>query len=37
MPTEQLNGIDLHYQEYVEGPPVVFLHGAGGGTQIACF
>ncbi len=37
MPTEQLNGIDLHYQEYGEGPPVVFLHGAGGGTQIAWF
>ena len=37
MPTEQLNGIELHYQEYGEGPPVVFLHGAGGGTQIGWF
>lgn len=37
MPTEELNGIELHYQEYGEGPAVVFLHGAGGGTQIAWF
>jgi len=25
-----VNGIDLHYQDVGEGPPVVFLHGAGG-------
>jgi len=37
MPTVELNGIELHYQEYGEGPAVVFLHGAGGGTQIAWF
>ncbi len=37
MPTEQLNGIELHYEEYGAGPPVVFLHGAGGGTQIGWF
>ena len=37
MPTEQLNGIDLHYEEYGEGPPVVFLHGGAGGTQISWF
>lgn len=37
MPTEQLNGIALHYEEYGEGPAVVFLHGAGGGPQIGWF
>ncbi len=37
MPTEELNGIELHYEEYGEGPAVIFLHGAGGGTQIAWF
>ena len=37
MPTEEVNGIELHYQEYGTGPAVVFLHGAGGGTQIAWF
>lgn len=37
MPTEELNGVELHYQEYGTGPAVVFLHGAGGGTQIAWF
>ena len=37
MPTEQLNGIELHYEEYGAGPPIVFLHGAGGGTQIGWF
>jgi 3-oxoadipate enol-lactonase len=26
----RINGIDLHYQDVGEGPPVVFLHGAGG-------
>jgi 3-oxoadipate enol-lactonase len=30
MPIEQLNGIDLYYESNGEGPPVVFLHGAGG-------
>ncbi len=37
MPTEQLNGIELHYEEYGTGPTVVFLHGAGGGTQVGWF
>ena len=37
MPTEELNGIELHYEEYGEGPAVIFLHGAGGGTQIGWF
>jgi len=37
MPTEKLNGIELHYQEYGDGPPVLLLHGAGGGTQLAWF
>ena len=37
MPTAQLNGIELHYEEYGEGFPVVFLHGGSGGTQIAWF
>ena len=37
MPTEQLNGIELHYEEYGAGPPIVFLHGAGGGAQIGWF
>jgi len=30
MPIEQLNGIELYYEEHGEGAPVVFLHGAGG-------
>ena len=30
MPIEQLNGIELYYESNGEGPPFVFLHGAGG-------
>jgi pimeloyl-ACP methyl ester carboxylesterase len=37
MPTEQLNGIELHYEEYGAGPAIVFLHGAGGAPQVAWF
>lgn len=29
MPTVEANGVDLHYERRGEGPPVVFLHGAG--------
>lgn len=28
MPTVQTNGIQTYYEEYGEGPPIVFLHGA---------
>ena len=30
MPIEELNGIELYYESHGEGPPIVFLHGAGG-------
>lgn len=30
MPTESVNGIDLHYEIYGEGEPLLFLHGGGG-------
>lgn len=29
MPTVETNGVDLYYERRGEGPPVVFLHGAG--------
>lgn len=28
MPTVQTNGVQTYYEEYGEGPPIVFLHGA---------
>ena len=28
MSTVQTNGIRTYYEEYGEGPPIVFLHGA---------
>ncbi len=30
MPTAQINGAQLYYEEHGKGPPVVFAHGAGG-------
>ncbi len=30
MSKASINGIELHYQEYGEGEPIVFAHGAGG-------
>ena len=30
MPIEELNGIELYYESHGDGPPIVFLHGAGG-------
>jgi 3-oxoadipate enol-lactonase len=30
LPTASVNGIDLYYEEYGKGYPVVFAHGAGG-------
>lgn len=33
MPVSQCNGADLYYEEYGEGPPIVFLHGAWAGVR----
>src|SRR5438093_10510914 len=30
MPTAEINGIQLYYEEYGSGIPIVFAHGAGG-------
>src|SRR3989442_13171674 len=30
MPTAEINGIQLSYEEYGSGIPIVFAHGAGG-------
>ena len=30
MPTTEINGVNLYYQEHGKGPAVVFAHGAGG-------
>lgn len=34
MPTIETNGIDTYYEEYGDGPPVVFLHGAWGDHRL---
>ncbi|HET7324889.1 MAG TPA: alpha/beta hydrolase [Halococcus sp.] len=34
MPTVQTNGIQTYYEEYGEGPPIVFLHGAPGDHRL---
>ena len=33
MPTTEVNGITLYYEDYGNGYPVVFLHGFAGTTQ----
>lgn len=33
MPTSQCNGADLYYEEYGDGRPIVFLHGAWAGLR----
>ena len=33
MPVAQCNGADLYYEEYGEGQPIVFLHGAWAGIR----
>ncbi|WP_049902114.1 alpha/beta fold hydrolase [Halococcus agarilyticus] len=34
MPTAETNGIQTYYEEYGDGPPVVFLHGAWGDHRL---
>lgn len=34
MPTVETNGVQTYYEEYGEGPPVVFLHGARGAHRL---
>lgn len=34
MPTVETNGIDTYYEEYGDGPPIVFLHGANSDHQL---
>jgi len=34
MPTTEVNGIELYYEEHGRGYPVVFLHGFAGGTHM---
>jgi 3-oxoadipate enol-lactonase len=34
MPTVETNGIQTYYEEYGEGPPIVFLHGAWGDHRL---
>ena len=30
----EIDGCTLHYQSYGEGPPVVFVHGLGGSSNV---
>ena len=30
MPTAKVNGVELYYESYGEGPAIVFAHGRGG-------
>ncbi|MFT4890649.1 MAG: 3-oxoadipate enol-lactonase [Halobacteriales archaeon] len=34
MPTVQTNGVNTYYEEFGDGPPVIFLHGATGDHRI---
>ena len=33
MPTLRCNGADLYYEDYGDGAPIVFLHGAAAGLR----
>src|SRR5262245_34626197 len=33
MPSARVNGVDLHYEEAGQGPPLVFSHEFGGGYR----
>ena len=34
MPTEQLNGIDIFYQEHGSGPAIIMTHGLGDSSAL---
>lgn len=34
MPTVEANGVDVYFEQYGEGPPIVFLHGGGSDHRI---